>query len=285
MTDAVALDSPTSNDALIAIIGAGVMGETFIGGLMRSGTPAEQIVICEQDSTRAAAVCDRFGVSSLSMEAAASAADVVLIAVKPPDARSVLQIMGPLLRPGCVLISIVAGVPIQTMESIVADGVSCIRAMPNTPAVIGEGMTVISVGAGATAQSVAVARELLSVIGQVAEVEEPLQDAVTAISGSGPAYVFAFMEGLEAAGIDLGLDPDLARALVRQTVAGAAQLARVSDAEPAELRRRVTSPGGTTQAALRVLIGEKSTGGDLAALLAHATSAARDRSIELGRED
>ena len=146
-------------------------------------------------------------------------------------------------------------------------------------------MTVISVGSGATAQSVAVARELLSVIGQVAEVEEPLQDAVTAISGSGPAYVFAFMEGLEAAGIDLGLDPDLARALVRQTVAGAAQLARVSDAEPAELRRRVTSPGGTTQAALRVLIGEKSTGGDLAALLAHATSAARDRSIELGRED
>jgi pyrroline-5-carboxylate reductase len=285
VTAAGASISPIPDDAKIAIIGAGVMGETFIGGLMRSGTPAGQIVICEQDSTRAVAMRDRFGVSAMPLADAASTADVVLISVKPPDARAVLQVVGPLLRPGSLLISIVAGVSIQTMESHVADGVSCIRAMPNTPAVIGEGMTVISVGAATSAQAVGVARRLLSVIGQVAQVEEHLQDAVTAISGSGPAYVFAFMEALEAAGIELGLDPDLARALVLQTVAGAAQLARVSDAEPAELRRRVTSPGGTTQAALRVLIGENSAGGDLADLLEHATRAARDRSIELGRED
>lgn len=284
MSETSVMNSGRATNPIVAIIGAGVMGETFIGGLVRSGTPAEQIVICEQDPNRVADVCERFGVSAVSMADAATTADVALLAVKPPDARSVIGAIGPNLRPGSILISIVAGVSTQTMESMVGEGVSCIRAMPNTPAVITEGMTVISVGRGASAKSVDVAKELLSVIGEVAEVDEHLQDAVTAISGSGPAYVFAFMEALESAGIELGLEPEVARALVRQTVAGAALLARSGDAEPAELRRRVTSPGGTTQAALGVLAGDSSDGGALAVLLEQATRAARDRSIELGRE-
>lgn len=284
MSDSSVMDSRSVTDLMIAIIGAGVMGETFIGGLVRSGTSAAQIVICEQDSVRAAEMCDRFGVSAVSMADAATTADVALIAVKPPDARSVIGAIGSNLRPGSILISIVAGVSTQTMESMVGEGVSCIRAMPNTPAVITEGMTVISAGRAASAESVAVSEELLGVIGEVAQVDEHLQDAVTAISGSGPAYVFAFMEALESAGVELGLEPEVSRALVRQTVAGAALLARTSEIEPAELRRRVTSPGGTTQAALGVLAGDSSDGGALTVLLEQATRAARDRSIELGRE-
>lgn len=268
---------------VIAIIGAGVMGETFIGGLLRAGYSPLQIVISEKDEARRDDVRSRFGVEAMDLADVAELADVALLAVKPGDARSVLAEIGPRLRPGALLISIAAGVSTSTMAAAVADGVDVIRAMPNTPAVIGEGMTVMSLGSGCSPESVATATGMLGVIGQVAEVDEELQDAVTAISGSGPAYVFAFMEALEASGIELGLAPHTARALVLQTLAGAALLARDSEHDPAELRRRVTSPGGTTQAALAVLA--SGDDGDLADLIARGTRAARDRSIELGRED
>lgn len=269
---------------VIAIIGAGVMGETFIGGLLRAGYQPGQIVISERDDTRRSEISTRFGVDAVSLPEAAALADVALLAVKPVDARTVLAEVGPLLQPGALLVSIAAGVSTATMASMVAPGVGCIRAMPNTPAVIGEGMTAMSIGAGCTPEAIATATDMLEVIGQVAVVSEDLQDAVTAISGSGPAYVFAFMEALEAAGIELGLSSETARALVLQTLAGAALLARDSEHDPGELRRRVTSPGGTTQAALGVLTGADAAGGDLAELVARATRAARDRSIELGRE-
>lgn len=282
MTTSDVTSDAESADRMIAIIGAGVMGETFIGGLMRVGTSADQIVICEQNPARAAELCDRYGVREVTVGDAAAIADVVLVAVKPPDARSVVEQISGDLRPGSTLISIVAGVSTQTLESLVAEGVSCIRAMPNTPAVIGEGMTVISAGERASAQSVALTHDLLRVMGQVEQVDEHLQDAVTAISGSGPAYIFAVMEAMEAAGIELGLTPEVSGALVVQTVTGAALLARSGDVAPDELRRRVTSAGGTTQAALQVLIGDESHGGALTELMKQATRAARDRSRELG---
>ena len=265
---------------VIVIIGAGVMGETFIAGLLRAGYPPSQIVISEKDEARRGEVRDRFDVDAMAPVEAAALADIALLAVKPGDARGVLAQIGPRLRPGSVLISIAAGVSTAAMASVVGERVSVIRAMPNTPAVIGEGMTVLSPGAGYSSEAITSATRMLEVIGRVAQVNEDLQDAVTAISGSGPAYVFAFMEALESAGVELGLPPDTARALVLQTLAGASLLARLSEHDPGELRRRVTSPGGTTQEALGVLTGE----GELARLIARATRAARDRSIQLGRE-
>jgi pyrroline-5-carboxylate reductase len=276
------MSDSTVAQSVIAVIGAGVMGETFVGGLLRAGTPAERIVICEQNAARAAEVRDRYGVQETTVAEAAAMADVVLVAVKPGDAPRVVEQIGASLRPGSVLISIAAGVSTRALEALVAEGVSCIRAMPNTPAVIGEGMTVISAGERATAQSVAVTHELLRVVGQVEQVDEQLQDAVTAISGSGPAYVFAVMEALADAGVELGLSPEVSATLVRQTVLGAALLARGGDIAPDELRRRVTSPGGTTQAALEVLMGDHPDGGALTELMKQATRAARDRSVELG---
>lgn len=265
---------------MIAIIGAGVMGETFIAGLLRAGYPPSHIVISEKDEARRGEVRDRFDVDAMTPVEAAALADIALVAVKPAEARGVLAQIGPHLRPGSVLISIAAGVSTAAMASVVGEGVGVVRAMPNTPSVIGEGMTVLSPGAGCSSDAITSATRMLEVIGRVAQVNEDLQDAVTAISGSGPAYVFAFMEALESAGVELGLPPDTARALVLQTLAGASLLARASEHDPGELRRRVTSPGGTTQEALGVLTGD----GELARLIARATRAARDRSMQLGRE-
>ena len=269
---------------MIAIIRAGVMGETFVAGLLRAGTPAGEIVIAEKDPERMRQVAQRFDVAAVDLATAAAQGDVVLLAVKPGDARVVLATVGPALRAGSVLVSIAAGVTTATLEAMVGEGVSCIRAMPNTPAVIGEGMTVMSLGARCSAEAAMAARDLLAVTGQVDQVEERLQDAVTAISGSGPAYVFAFMEALEAAAVELGLDPQVASTLVLQTFAGASLLARDSEHDPAELRRRVTSPGGTTQAALAVLTGGDDPRLTLTGLVSSAARAARDRSIELGRQ-
>ena len=262
---------------MIAVIGTGIMGETFVSALIAAGVSPQDLVISEKDERRAAEVSARHGVRSLSPEDAAEVSDTVIIAVKPGDVPALLDLIGSRVRPGSSLVSVAAGITLARIEASVPAGVTCVRAMPNTPAVIGEAMTVISASESADARAVAAVRDLLASVGQVAEVPESLQDSVTAISGSGPAYVFAFMEALEAAAIELGLDAPTARALVLQTVAGAALLARSSEVDPAELRRRVTSPGGTTQAALEQL---REHGLD--DLIRRAARAARDRSIELG---
>jgi pyrroline-5-carboxylate reductase len=264
----------------IAIIGAGVIGETFIAGFLRSGIQADDVVFCESNEERRGEIEQRYAVAAMSPGEAGSRADVVLIAVKPQDVASALENLGQHLRPGTLVISMAAGIPIDVLQQLAGPNVSVIRVMPNTPAVIGEGVLAMSSSPRCTPEEVRTAQRLLEVAGTVVEVAESQQDAVTAISGSGPAYVFAFMEALEAAAGKLGLGPDFARTLVLQTIAGAALLARGGAEGPAELRRRVTSPGGTTQAALRVLLDEDR---GLGPLIAQATTAARDRSIELGR--
>jgi pyrroline-5-carboxylate reductase len=264
---------------MIAIIGAGVMGETFVSALLESGIPAADILISESRVDRAREVAQKYGVESGSAEQVAARADIVIIAVKPQQMGEVLNALGPVTSPDATVISLAAGVSIAAMQEAFAPGVACIRAMPNTPALVGEGMTVFSREAAIDADRVARVHELLGAVGQVAEVQEPFQDAVTAISGSGPAYVFAMMEALESAAVELGLDADVARSLVVQTFVGAASLARQTGEDPAELRRRVTSPGGTTAAALQVF-----TDRDLTDLVRSATRAARDRSEELGMQ-
>jgi pyrroline-5-carboxylate reductase len=181
---------------------------------------------------------------------------------------------------GAAVISIAAGVPIARYEDILGASAAIIRCMPNTPAAIGAGMMVTVANANAGAELRAYVADLLSASGAVAEIpDEALMDAVTAVSGSGPAYVFNFIEALTAAAEKAGLPSDMAALLARQTVCGAAKLAFESGTEPAELRRQVTSPNGTTAAALAVLMADNGLG----PLLARAVEAAKTRSIELGR--
>ncbi len=260
---------------MIAVIGAGVMGETFIAALLDSGIDPGDVLISENRADRANEVSLKYAVTSGSAADVAARADVVIIAVKPQQMTEVLAEIGPVTRDSAMVISLAAGVSLEVMQQAFSPGVGCVRAMPNTPALVGRGMTVMSYRESDARMNAV--RTLLSSVGAVAEVDEAYQDAVTAISGSGPAYVFAMMEALEAAAMDLGLDPSVARTLVVQTVVGAGVLAQQTGEDPAELRRRVTSPGGTTAAALHVF-----TDRDLTGIVRAAAHAARDRSVELG---
>ena len=206
------------------------------------------------------------------------AKDVVVVAVKPQDIHSALTQLADVLASDQVLVALVAGVPIRVYERVLG-AIPVIRTMPNTPALVGEGITACALGTHATAAHMAAARTVLSAVGRVEEVDEPLLDAVTAVSGSGPAYAYLLAEAMVAEGIRQGLDPDMALRLAARTIKGAGVLMEVSDEEPAELRRKVTSPGGTTAAALAVM--ER---GGFTPLIGEAVAAATERSRQLGAE-
>jgi pyrroline-5-carboxylate reductase len=261
---------------MIAVIGAGAMGEVFVAGLLRSGTEPHRLVISEKREDRAQEVSQRHGVRSVSIAEAARESATILLLVKPQDIPGVLDEMSALIADGTVVISLAAGVRLATLEAGLPRA-AVVRAMPNTPALVDLGITAISPGASCSPQQVGYVETLLSAVGPVVRVPEDLQDAVTATSGSGPAYVFRVIEAMVAAAIELGIDPDVAHQLVTQTVLGAATMAARSGADPAALRTQVTSPGGTTAAALSVL-----DSGDLMGLIADAMRAARDRGRELG---
>lgn len=262
---------------MIAILGAGVMGETFIAGLLATDLTPSDLVISEKYAARSAEMSAKYRVAALPPAEAVAQAKIVLIVVKPNDVPELLRQIAPALKSGAIVVSLAAGVTIRTLKKALGSKVICMRAMPNTPAIVGAGMTVLSVDGDASEADLDRIMLLLSSVGEVVCLPEESQDAVTAISGSGPAYAFAFMEALESAGIQMGLPADIARTLVVQTIFGAAKLATDSQTDPGELRRRVTSPGGTTQAALEVL-----NAGDFAGLIAQATRAANARSKELG---
>jgi len=259
----------------IAVLGGGVMGETLATGFLRLD-PRPSVVIVEKRAERAQELRDGLDVDIAPLEQAVDGADVVVLVVKPQDISDLLAAAGPLLKPGCLAISIAAGIRTSTIESAVPAGVNVVRAMPNTPARIGEGTTGISAGATCSTEAVALAERLMSSVGLVVTVPEDLQDAVTAVSGSGPAYLFYLAESMTAAGVDLGLDPATARLMVNQTLLGAATLLSASDDDAEELRRKVTSPGGTTAAAIATL-DDAGVASDVRAAL----TAARDRSREL----
>ncbi len=263
---------------MIAVLGAGVMGELFVAGFIRAGTDPHRIVIAEAREERAREVSERHGVRALPAAEAVADAATVLLLVKPQDMAALLADIGPRTPSDALVISLAAGVRLSALESAFQPGTPCIRAMPNTPAVVDEGMIAISPGASCSAAQAEYAESLLAAVGKVVRVPEDLQDAVTATSGSGPAYVFLLVESMIDAAVDLGLDPSTARTLVTQTVLGAALMARAPDADAGDLRRQVTSPGGTTAAALAIF-----DEGDLRGLVAQAMTAARDRGRELGR--
>ena len=262
----------------VALLGVGKLGEALLSGLLRSGTPPGRMLAAERHPERAAEVAQRYGVATPSPEEATAAADVVLLVVKPQDMRALLTDVGAHVRPGTLVVSMAAGITTALVEELVPAGTPVVRVMTNTPVFVDEAMSAISAGTHATAEHLQVVEDLLGPVGKVVRVPESQQDAVTALSGSGPAYFFFLVEAMIDAGILLGLPRAVAAELIVQSAFGAAAMLRGSKDHPVILREAVTSPGGTTIAAIREL--EKH--GVRAALIA-AIEAARDRSVELGR--
>lgn len=239
----------------IGFIGGGNMARSLIGGLIGRGVPAASIRVVEpHEPTRAALVAD-FAIEAGADPARAGAADLIVLAVKPQVIRIACAALAPLIedrRP--LIVSIAAGVRIAQLARWLGAALPIVRAMPNTPALLGAGITGWCAGAGVTPAEHARAEALLAACGAVEPIaDETLMDAVTAVSGSGPAYFFLLIEALEAAGTAQGLPADSARRLAVATAAGAARMAAAGTSTPARLREQVTSPGGTTAAALAVL--------------------------------
>lgn len=234
----------------IAIIGAGVMGETLLSAILRAGTSTDDIVITEKRDERAEELRSRYGVRVVDNVEAVKGADITLLVVKPQDMAAVLAEVGSSARPGSILMSLAAGIRIAAIEAAVGQGVAVIRAMPNTPALVGEGMFGISPGTDCSDEQLAAAQALLEAGGKVVVLDESHQDALTGVSGSGPAYVFYLAEAMIAGGVAAGLDEETARLLTTQTILGSAKLLADAGDGPGELRRRVTSPNGTTAAAI-----------------------------------
>jgi len=265
----------------VILVGCGNMGYAMLKGWLASGTvrPADITVVEPNEALRSRAAETGANVRPSADGIAAGSADLVIIAVKPQVIRDVLPAYRA-LAPHAAFLSIAAGASIATFTDLLGENTPVIRCMPNTPAAIGKGMMGIYANRHVGPQMMEFVNALLSASGEVAVLESESQiDAVTAVSGSGPAYIFHFIECLAAAGVNAGLSEETAKLLAMQTVYGAACLAKESDEEPARLREQVTSPNGTTAAALDVLMGE----GRLAKLLDEAVNAARLRSIELGK--
>lgn len=234
----------------VAILGGGVMGETLLAALLGSGRRPADLVVSEKLEERADELRARHGVTVTDPAEAVVGAEVVLVAVKPQDVAALVEVIAPAVHPAATVVSLAAGIRIAAYEDGLPEGVAVVRAMPNTPALVREGMFGVSPGTACDGERLDAAVSLLEVGGRVVVVPEEQQNAVTAVSGSGPAYVFYLAEAMIDAGVEAGLDRATARALAEQTIRGSAALLAGSDDEPAELRRRVTSPNGTTHAAI-----------------------------------
>ena len=239
----------------LALVGGGNMGEALVAGLLKSGHwKPSQITVCDVRHDQLVRLQLRYKIhASADNRWAVREADVILLAIKPQQMAHVLEDLGPVLRPDQLVLSIAAGVPTEFIEKSLARGVPVVRIMPNTPALVGMGAAALSRGRWADAGHEKTAQQIFETIGTVVSVPERDLDAVTALSGSGPAYVFYLAEAMHEAGSRMGLAPHISDGLVRQTLRGASQLLAQSHEEPRTLRQRVTSPGGTTEAAIRVL--------------------------------
>ncbi len=267
----------------IILAGAGNMGFAMLKGWLDGGivAPAEVAVVEPDEAlrTRAGETGAR-GFAGADALPADVAPELIVLAVKPQVIRAALDGYKRFGNGATVFLSVAAGTPISLFTAVLGAETPVIRCMPNTPAAIGKGMLATFANARVSKEAQGFVARLLGASGVVTALpREELMDAVTAVSGSGPAYLFLFIECLEAAARDAGLPPDTAAILARQTVWGSASLAAESPHPPAELRRQVTSPNGTTAAALSVLMGEDGLEG----LLSRAVEAARERSVELGR--
>lgn len=268
----------------IAFLGAGSMARAILSGLLQPGIEIEGgIRATNRSAERAAELEGLPGVTSYATDTDATAnrsavagAKVVVVAVKPAMVPDLLREIADALDPGTVVVSVAAGVTVATFESLLPESVAVVRSMPNTPALVGRAVTGIAAGTRSTEEDLAVAVALFETVGDVIVVPEEQIDALSTISGSGPAYVFFLIEQLTATAIDKGFTPEQAELMVQGTFRGASELLAASDDDPAELRRRVTSPKGTTERAIRVL--EEA---HLAEVFGRATDAALARAREL----
>ena len=269
----------------ITVIGAGSMGGAILSGLIAAGTAADSITASTATTQSAKALSDKFGIKSFALDASPSAnsdasqgADVLLIAVKPAKVLETLQEIKASVKDGALVISVAAGVTTESMEQAIGSKASVIRAMPNTPSIVGHGVTGIAQGKSANDNQLALAKDLFETVGQVIVVDEEKINALSTISGSGPAYVFYFAEKLMNAARKMGFSEKEANLMVRATFLGSATLLAASSDSPETLRAQVTSPNGTTMQATA-----RFDEADLEKVFIEATEAALARAIELGK--
>ena len=261
----------------LVLLGAGKMGSAMLEGWLTRGLDPRKLTVIEPQPANSVKALARRGVA-LNPAGKSAPASAVVIAVKPQSAAEAVAALAPFVGKATLAVSIMAGRPLRFLEQALPQGTAIVRSMPNTPAAIGRGITVACPNAKVTPRQRKLASDLLAAIGNVEWVsDEGLMDAVTAVSGSGPAYVFLLAEAMTQAGIAAGLPQDLAMKLARETVSGSGELLRQSPLDAATLRQNVTSPGGTTAAALTLLMGESG----LAQLMEQAVAAATTRSREL----
>ena len=264
---------------MIAVIGAGRMGELVLAGLLKAGWPPDRLVATTRRPERATELAERYGIRPVNNLTAITQADVLALAVKPQDAGKLLDELGPKVPPGKLIVSLCAGLPTSFFTERLPGGIPVVRVMTNTPAQVDEAMTVISAGPYATEEHLALTEEIFQPLGKTLRVPESQQDAVTALSGSGPAYFYLLVEAMIDAGILLGLPRQVAHDLNVQTAIGSAVMLRDSGEHPVKLREAVTSPAGTTISAIR----ELENHGVRAAMLS-ALEAARDRAREIAAQ-
>lgn len=267
------------NSNPITFIGGGNMAQALIGGLLKAGASAENITVADPSPDQRAQVASALNIQVLEDNAVAVAsASAIVLAVKPQVMTDVLDSVRGHLKEDAVVISVAAGITLTKLAQALGEAQPCVRAMPNTPALYGAGITGLVASKSCGRDGRKLAESILAAGGETVWIgEESQMDAVTAVSGSGPAYFFAFTEHLAEAGVRAGLSADTALKLARQTAIGAGVMLAKSDLDPAELRRRVTSPGGTTEAALKSLAASK-----MAAMIESAVAAATRRGRELG---
>lgn len=245
------------SETTLTFLGAGSMNGSILRGVLAAGTEAGRVRATTRSASSAEALHEETGVEVFVGESdreantkAVAGADVVLLGVKPYAVLDLAREIAPALDPATVVVSVAAGVTLDALQKALPDGQPVVRCMPNTPSSVGRGALSVTPGEHTSAEQLARVKEVLSTVGTVVEVPERLIRAVTGVSGSGPAYVFYLAEAMQQAGERLGLDPETARVLAKETVSGAGELLRPDDADPAALRRAVTSPGGTTEQAI-----------------------------------
>ncbi|RKE19726.1 pyrroline-5-carboxylate reductase [Streptomyces sp. TLI_171] len=270
------MSDTTTAGQKIAFLGTGKIGEALLSGLLRAGTDPADVLVTARRAERATELADRYGVTTVSNAEAAKLADTLILAVKPQDMGTLLDELAPHVAADKLVVSAAAGIPTAWFEERLAPGTPVVRVMPNTPVLVDEGMSVISGGSHAAEAHLTRTEAIFRSVGKALRVPESQQDAATALSGSGPAYFYFLVEAMIDAGILLGLPRQVAHELIVQSAIGASVMLRDSGEHPVKLREAVTSPAGTTIAAIR----ELENHGVRAALLG-ALEAARDRSREL----
>ncbi|WP_315277811.1 pyrroline-5-carboxylate reductase [Kocuria carniphila] len=274
------------SELVLSFLGSGSMNGSILRGVLAGGTPAGRVRATTKSASSAEKLREDTGVTVLSGEEnekanleAVKGADVVLLGVKPYAILDLAREIAPALEPKTVVASVAAGITLEALEKALPEGQPVVRTMPNTPSSVGRGVISVTPGTHTTKEQLEAVREVLSSVATVVEVEEHLVRAVTGVSGSGPAYVFYLAEAMQQAGEKLGLPSDVARVLAKETVAGAGVLLSPDDADPAALRKAVTSPGGTTEKAINTFDDQ-----GLRDVIAAGATASAERGDEMEQE-